>query len=357
MRLGILTGGGDAPGLNAVIRAVVRAATRQQGWPPVLGIPEGFKGLVEGHQPLELTPFRTRGLIQRGGTILHTTNRANPFAYPVGDNAYEDRSDQVVARLEELGIEGLIVLGGDGTLTIAEQLARKGVNVVGCPKTIDNDIRGTDQCFGHATAVDTATRALDQLHTTAESHHRVMVVEMMGRYAGWIALRSGIAGSADAILIPEIPFDVDLVCNKIQERARGGSEFSIVAVAEGAQPRGGSMAIMEEGESVYQPRLGGMGEQVTDMIGRKTGMEARLTVLGHVQRGGSPIPEDRLLATRFGVAAVDAAAAGDFPSMVRLNGMDVDRLPLADVVGGYRPVPTDHHLLHSARSVGIILGD
>ena len=357
MRLGILTGGGDAPGLNAVIRAVVRTAIRQHGWPAVLGIPQGFKGLVEKDDPIELTPFTTRGLINRGGTILHTTNRANPFQYPVGGDRYEDLSDKVVERAEELGLEALVILGGDGSLSIAHRLARKGLKVVGTPKTIDNDVRGTELCFGHLTAVATATDALDKLHTTAESHHRVMVVEVMGRYAGWIALRSGIAGAADAILLPEIPFDMDSLCEGINRRAAEGSPFSIVAVAEGARPRGGSLEVLESGQGVYQARLGGIGARVADYMQECTRLESRVTVLGHVQRGGTPVAEDRSLATQYGVGAVDALARGEHDCLVALSHERLETVPLADVVGGYRPVPLDHPLLEAARQIGVLLGE
>jgi len=357
MQLGILTGGGDAPGLNAVIRAVVRVAMRTYDWPAVLGIPQGFKGLVENLEPIPLTPYRTQGLINRGGTILHTTNRANPFQYPAGGDRYEDRSDAVLERSRELGLDALVILGGDGSLSIAHKLAEKGLPVIGTPKTIDNDIRGTDLCFGHMTAVATATDALDKLHTTAESHHRVIVVEMMGRYAGWIALRAGIAGAADAILLPEIPFDIDRVCEEVNRRAESGAPFSIIAVAEGAKPKGGDLSVLETQTGVYQPRLGGVGALVADKLQEGTQLETRVTVLGHVQRGGSPVASDRILATQYGTAAVDALARGERDCMVALHGERLETVPLDQVVGSYRPVPPDHPLLGSARQLGIILGD
>lgn len=357
MQLGILTGGGDAPGLNAVIRAVVRAAMRTYDWPAILGIPQGFKGLVERLEPIPLTPFRTMGLIDRGGTILHTTNRANPFQYPVGEDRYEDRSDDVVERARELGLDALVVLGGDGSLTIAHELARKGLPVIGTPKTIDNDIRGTDLCCGHMTAVSTATDALDKLHTTAESHHRVMVVEMMGRYAGWITLRAGIAGSADAILLPEIPFAIDRVCEGVNRRAEDGAPFSIIAVAEGAKPAGGDLSVLSSGAGVYQPRLGGIGARVADKLAECTGLESRVTVLGHVQRGGTPVAMDRVLATQYGTAAVDALARGELDCMVAMHGEEVRTVALEQVVGTYRPVPLDYPLLESARQLGVLLGE
>jgi 6-phosphofructokinase 1 len=343
--------------LNAVIRATVRAAMRHYGWPPVLGIPQGFKGLVEKLDPIELTPYTTRGLINRGGTILHTTNRSNPFQYPVGDGTYEDRSDVVMERVAELGIDALIILGGDGSLSIAHRLAEKGLTVIGAPKTIDNDVKGTEVCFGHATAVATATDALDKLHTTAESHHRVIVVEMMGRYAGWITLRAGMAGAADAILLPELPFDMDKLCDGINQRAAEGSPFSIVAIAEGARPKGGEVATLQSGSGVYQARLGGMGAQVTDKLAECTERETRLTVLGHVQRGGAPVAEDRLLATQYGVAAVDALARGEQDCMVAIHHEQLNTVPLSEVVGGFRPIPDGHPLLQGAREIGIILGE
>jgi len=357
MRLGILTGGGDAPGLNAVIRAVVRNAMRTYGWPSVVGIPEGFKGLVEPLEPIELTPATTRNLINRGGTILHTTNRANPFQYPTPDGGYEDRSDRVLERFEALGLDALVVLGGDGSLNIAHELAQKGLTVVGTPKTIDNDIRGTDLTFGHMSAVATASEALDRLHTTAESHHRVIVVELMGRYSGWIALRAGIAGAADGILLPEIPFDLDRLCADIGARAREGSPSSIIAVGEGALPAGGSISIQAQGSGVYQPQLGGIGAQVAQKLEEGTRLESRVTVLGHVQRGGAPVPHDRILATQYGVAAVDALARGETNCLMALRRETIEPIPLDQVVGGFRPVPLDHPLVDSARKTGVILGD
>jgi 6-phosphofructokinase 1 len=357
MQLGILTGGGDAPGLNAVIRAVVRVAMRTYGWPAVLGIPQGFKGLVERLDPIPLDPFRTQGLINRGGTILHTTNRANPFQYPAADGGFADRSGEALARAEELGLDAVVILGGDGSLSIAHQLASKGLPVIGTPKTIDNDIKGTDLCFGHMTAVATATDALDKLHTTAESHHRVMVVEMMGRYSGWITLRAGLAGAADAILIPEVPFDIDHVCQEVNRRAENGAPFSIIAVAEGAKPEGGDISVLKSDSGVYQPRLGGIGAHVADALQACTGLETRVTVLGHVQRGGPPVASDRILATQYGTAAVDALARGERDCMVAIHGEQLATLPLEEVVGTYRPVPDDHPLLESARQLGVILGD
>lgn len=356
MQLGILTGGGDAPGLNAVIRAVVRVAMRTHGWPAVLGIPQGYKGLVERLPPIPLTPYSTQGLINRGGTILHTTNRANPFQYPVDGETYADRSDVVLERAEELGLDALVILGGDGSLSIAHDLARKGLPVIGAPKTIDNDIRGTDLCFGHQSAVATATDALDKLHDTAESHHRVMVVEAMGRYTGWIALRAGLAGAADAILVPEIPFDIDHVSHEVNRRAEGGAPFSIIAVAEGAQPKGGDLSVLEGGSGVYQPRLGGIGAQVADKLQEDTHLESRVTVLGHTQRGGAPVASDRILATQYGSAAVDALARGELNRMVALRGERMETVPLDQVVGTYRPVPRDHPLMDTARQLGVIMG-
>ncbi len=357
MRLGILTAGGDAPGLNPAIRALVGNAMQTYGWPPVVGIPQGFKGLVEALETFELTPANTRDLISRGGTVLHTTNRANPFQYPVGEDRYEDRSDQALERVTELGLDALAVLGGDGNLTIAHELAQKGLTVVGLPKTIDNDIQGTEICIGHMTAVTTASEALDRLHTTAESHHRVIVVETMGRYAGWIALRAGLAGAANSILLPEIPFDMDLLCQKIARLAHDSSPFSLIAVGEGAQPAGGTQAIQEPGSGVYQPQLGGIGDVVAEQLQKGAGLESRVTRLGHIQRGGAPVPLDRLLAIQCGTAAVDALARGASDCLITLQQDRIETIPLEQVVGGFRPVPLDHPLVDSARKTGIILGD
>jgi 6-phosphofructokinase 1 len=358
-RVGLLTGGGDCPGLNAVIRAAARTAFRR-GW-EVWGIEDGFDGLLR-RDVHRLTGRDVRGILQLGGTILGTTNRHNPFQYPVRNGTTVvavDRSDRVLRNFKALGLDALIAIGGDGTLDIAERLFRRGLPVVGVPKTIDNDIASTVVTFGFDTAVTTATDALDKLHTTAESHKRVMVVEVMGRYAGWIGLHSGIAGGADVILIPEIPFDVERVCDVVLARERQGSEFSIVVVAEGALARRGRRMLRERKEVGREPRLGGIGEWLAVQIARRTGKETRSLVLGHLQRGGQPTSFDRLLGTRFGAAAVRLVAERQFGTMVALDPPRVLAVPLAEAVGQGRmkKVPLDSDILQSARAMGIGFGD
>ncbi len=359
MRIGILTGGGDCPGLNAVIRAVVRTAVHKYGW-EVLGILHAFQGLVTPLQTRPLTPANTRGILQTGGTILGTTSQFNPLRYvpPEGADEPQDLSPQIAANVRELGLDGLIVVGGDGTLAVAHQLVKLGVPIVGVPKTIDNDIRGTDFPFGFHTAVVTATDALDKLHTTAESHHRVIVMEVMGRYVGWIALTAGIAGGADVILIPEIPYDIAKVCKKIQQRSESGNSFSIVVAAEGATPLGGERTVqrVEDRERGVFERLGGVGHKVGEQIGMCIWMEVRVTVLGHLQRGGSPTAFDRVLATRFGASAVDLIAAGGLGRMVTLRGTRIDSIPLEDAVSGLKTVPPDSDLIQTAEGLGISFG-
>lgn len=358
-RIGLLTGGGDCPGLNAVIRAVVKTATRDYGL-EVLGFLDGFRGLVENRFRVLEEPD-VRGILPRGGTILGTTNRDNPFHYPVvedGRKVFRDVSDRVVANLRENAVDALIVIGGDGSLKIALALYEKGVPVVGVPKTIDNDLSGTDRTFGFDTALTTATEAIDKLHTTAESHHRVMVLEVMGRYAGWIALEAGLAGGADVILIPEIPYRMERVCDKILERCAQGKQFSIVVVAEGARPLGGEMVVQRRVEDSFEPvRLGGIGNVVGREIEERTGMETRVTVLGHLQRGGSPTPFDRILASRFGTAAVGLVVQGTFGHMVALRTPRIVPVPIAEAVAVLRQVPPDHDLIRCARHIGICLGD
>lgn len=305
-RIGISTGGGDCPGLNAVIRAAAKSAFNL-GW-EVIGIQRGFEGLLNLKKARKLTPKDIAGILHIGGTILGTTNRGNPFKMEVkvsGKKVIKDVSGDVVAGFKKLKLDAMIVIGGDGTLNIAKELYEKGLPIVGVPKTIDNDLSGTVMTFGFDTAVSTATEALDKLHSTAESHQRVMVVEVMGRYAGWIALHSGIAGGADVILIPEIPFDIERVCAKVRERYRTKKNFCIIVAAEGAKPKGGALFIKEcKDEGRVEPLLGGIAENVAKEVGRLTGKETRSLVLGHLQRGGHPTTFDRLLATRFGSAAV-----------------------------------------------------
>lgn len=358
-RIGILTGGGDAPGLNAVIRAVTKTAHNDYGC-EVIGIKDGFDGLLEQGGVIRLVPDRVRGILPRGGTILGTASRGNPFARKVvvdGEEVLEDVSDQVVRAIEALGLDALVVVGGDGTLHITLGLFEKGSPVVGVPKTIDNDVGGTDFTFGFDTAVETATEAIDRLHTTAESHHRVMVVELMGRDAGFIALHAGVAGGADVILIPEIPFRYPPVVAKIKARAQAGRHFSIVAVAEGAHAAGEEQVYRREGDQIYVARLGGIGHQVGAEIERATGMETRVTVLGHLQRGGSPTSFDRFLATRFGSEVVRLAARGGYGRMVGVRGEDIADIALKDALAQPKRVDIGSDEVRTARSLGICIGD
>jgi ATP-dependent phosphofructokinase / diphosphate-dependent phosphofructokinase len=319
MRIGILTGGGDCPGLNAVIRAVVRKGEGEYGH-NLVGYRHGWRGVMTG-ESVDLSVGSVRGLLPRGGTILGTS-RTNPFKS-------EDGAAKVKATLSSDNVSALIAIGGEDTLGVAQKLATDGVHVVGVPKTIDNDLSATDFTFGFHTAVQIATDAIDRLHTTAESHDRVMVVEVMGRHAGWIALYSGLAGGADMILIPEEPFDIEQVCSRITHRHSRGASFSIVVVAEGATPAEGTMELASgEQDEFGHVRLGGVGNRVADEIERRTGFEARVTNLGHVLRGGSPTAYDRVIATRFGIEAIDAVNDGDFGIMVALRGTDIVRVPI-----------------------------
>jgi 6-phosphofructokinase 1 len=357
-RIAVNTGGGDAPGLNAVIRAVVRSAERL-GW-EVYGIRESYDGLFEDGGLVRLDRDAVRGITHRGGTILGTTNRGNPLRWPVtaedGSVSYVDRSQEVLDALAEAEIDALIAIGGDGSLDIAYQLHAKGLRVVGVPKTIDNDLAATSLTFGFLTAVETATDAIDKLHSTAEAHQRVMVVEVMGRSAGWIALFSGIAGSADVILIPEIPYDLGRVCEKIESRyVDERREFAIVVVAEGAFPVGGAPLFQQAGGG--QRRLGGMAQQVAMDIEERTGRETRHLVLGHLQRGGGPNSYDRLLALRFGAAAVKLVRDGRFGCMVALDPPDVLAVPLREAIASIKTVPVDGDIVQTARALGTCMGD
>lgn len=353
-KLAVLTGGGDCPGLNAVMRAVVKTAS-QYGI-EVVGVRDGFRGAVEGEFiPLGLSEIS--GILPRGGTILGTTNRDNPFAYEA-QGQMVDRSGDVLKNLEAQGAGALIAIGGDGSLKIAKELGEKGLKVIGVPKTIDNDLMATDQTFGFQTAVATAQEALDRLHTTAESHHRIMILEVMGRYAGWIALYAGVAGGADVILIPEIPYDLNKVMLAIKKRANQGKKFSLVVVAEGAYPLDGEMVVERTIAGRTDPvKLGGIGAVLGRELEERAKMEARVTVLGHLQRGGSPVTYDRILATRYGVAAVEAALEEDYGVMVALKGREIVRVPLAEAVNQLKLIPLTDPLLLAARNLGIEMGD
>ncbi len=357
-RIAVLTGGGDCPGLNAVIRAVVKSAIIDYGY-EVIGFEDGFKGLVENSYRV-MDVSSVAGILPKGGTILGTTNRDNPFAfafYEDGKLVKEDRSSQVIANLEALRIDALVIIGGDGSLSIGNEFSKRGAKVIGVPKTIDNDLSATDYTFGFNTAVTTATDALDKLHTTAESHHRTMVLEVMGRYAGWIALEAGLAGGADVILIPENPYDINKVADKITQRNSAGKKFSIVVVAEGAYPSGGEMVVKYTVAESHDPvRLGGIGNKVGADIERLTGSESRVTVLGHLQRGGIPTPFDRILATRFGVAAVRSVHEGLFGTMVSLHTPNIVNVPLEEAIHEIKKVSVDSDMVKAARSIGISLG-
>lgn len=357
-RLGILTGGGDAPGLNAVIRAVAKIA--EASGTKLYGFKNGFSGLIYEDYIL-LEKSNISGLLPRGGTILGSNNRDNPFNFPTsegGNIVYRDMSEKVLETLDRLKIECLIVIGGDGTLAIARELSVLGAKILGVPKTIDNDLPGTDQTFGFDTAVTTATEALDKLHTTAESHHRVMILELMGRYAGWIALYSGVAGGADVILIPEIPWNVESVAKKILSRKQAGKAFSMMVVAEGVKTPEGEQVVRNTIKGSSDPvRLGGIGHYIAQLVEEATGSESRATVLGHLQRGGSPSPVDRILATRYGDAAGKLALAGEFGRMVSLKNGKITSIPLKDIPPGIRRVPLEHQLITTARNLGISFGD
>jgi len=355
-KIGVLTGGGDAPGLNAVIRAVVKAATN--AGVSVLGLENSFDGLVYSDKARPLTPQNVTGILRMGGTILGTVNRGNPFVEPIvtpeGTFNYADR---VLERFKEAELDALVCIGGDGTLGISYEFYKRGIPLVCVPKTIDNDIVGTNSCFGFDTAVSFATMAIDRLHTTAEAHQRVMVVEVMGRYTGWIALHGGVAGGADVILIPEIPYDPQAVATAVLERDRLGAKFSIVVVAEGARPIHGSHSLVEAAHGGVAERLGGAGKACADEIERLTGKQTRYVVLGHLQRGGEPTAFDRALATRFGGKAVELIMRGNFGKMVANNPPDIVPIPIGDVVGKTRTVPLDYDLLLTARSIGVSFGD
>jgi phosphofructokinase-like protein len=362
-KIAISTGGGDAPGLNAVIRAVVLASI-QRGW-ECYGIREGYNGLLSPELfpqggVFRLTRESVAGITHLGGTILGTTNRGNPMKFPVeqpdGSFLEEDRTDDLVERFHAHALDALVTVGGDGSLAIGYALSQKGLRVVGVPKTIDNDLDKTLMTFGFDTAVSFATECLDRLHTTATSHRRIMVVEVMGRYAGWIGLHAGIAGNADVILIPEIPYDIETVAGVIRERERNGRQYTVVVVAEGARPKGGDVSVL--GKAVGQAeKLGGVGDKVARQLQEMTGKESRCVVLGHLLRGGSPTSFDRLVALRFGAAAVRALEAGQTSVMVSLCPPTVRYEPLNEVVRRMKVVSLDSDTIETARDIGICFGD
>jgi ATP-dependent phosphofructokinase / diphosphate-dependent phosphofructokinase len=359
MHLMVNTGGGDAPGLNAVIRAVVLSAIRR-GW-RVTGIRHGYEGLLSGDPEglVQLDAKAVRGITFLGGSILGTINKGNPFEYPLaqdGKTVLADISEKVVARFREVGADALIAVGGDGSMRIAQRFFEKGIPLVGVPKTIDNDLNCTDYTFGFDTAVATATDAIDKLHSTAEAHRRVMVVELMGRYVGWIALQAGLAGTADVILIPEIPFEMAKVCAKIKQREAAGRHFAIVVVAEGALAKGGSLSIAQH-ELGREQRLGGLADKVAQAIEAGTGKECRSIVLGHLQRGGGPSAFDRALSLRLGAAAVRLVADGAFGQMAALQGTRLTSVPIVDTIRTMKTVPLDCDMVQAARDLGICLGD
>lgn len=359
-RLGILTGGGDCPGLNAVIRAVTKTALDYYGC-KVIGIEDGFEGLVEGRMHLLSNPA-VSGILTQGGTILGTSNKGDPWHYPVkgadGQVTIKDTSQAALDHYREWQLDALITVGGDGTMTISHKLGQLGARIVGVPKTIDNDLEATDLTFGHDTAVAVAAEGIDRLHTTASSHHRVMIIEVMGRYAGWIALTAGLAGGADVILIPEIPFKWEVVFRKLQERSRRGKRFSIICVAEGVQCPGVGQIVKAYDEKRTDARqLGGVGEFLAQKIVADTGLETRVTVLGHLQRGGSPTAFDRVLATKFGVLACHLALAGQFGRMVALHGNTVEPVLIQDAISRQKVVQPDNQMVLAARSVGASFGD
>ena len=354
--IGVTTGGGDCPGLNAVIRAVTRCAILKYGW-RVIGIPDGFDGLIFPERSYELSLVTVSGILPRGGTILGTTNRGNPFQHKEqrgGGVIVHDVSKAVFENSKKLGIDAIVIIGGDGTQNIALEFHRRGLQVVGVPKTIDNDLSATEITFGFDTALHTATDAIDKLFTTAESHHRVMLVEVMGRDAGWIALEAGMAGGAHVILIPEIPFNIESICRLVAQRDQRGRRFTIIVVAEGAQlpPE---LQPAEERRATVRP--GSVANAVGDAIARATKKEVRVAVLGHIQRGGSPSPFDRILSSRFGVAAVDLIAKGEFGRMVCLRGGTIHSVPIAEAVGAMKCVDPNGEMVRTARSIGICFGD
>ncbi len=359
-RIAVVNGGGDCPGLNAVIRAAVKTAILRYGW-EVWGSEDSFDGFIKPGKMVPMTLDTVRGILPKGGTILGTTNRGNPFRYPAknehGEVVFHDYSDRVMDKMKELSLDAMVLIGGDGTLTIGQRFVERGLSIVGVPKTIDKDLLATETTFGFDTALKTVTESLDMIHTTAESHERVMVVEVMGRNSGWIALEAGIAGGADIILIPEIPFAVEKMVEKIEARRLADRPFSVVVVSEGATPVGGSQVYREKGIEDPFGKLGGIGVIVAGMLGSRIELETRTVVLGHLQRGGSPTAFDRLLATRFGVAAVDLIAAGQFGCMVALDDQRITSVPISDAIARQRLVDPNGEMIQAARAIGISFGD
>jgi len=358
-RIGVLTAGGDCPGLNAVIRAVAKAALSRYNL-EVMGIEDGFLGLIQNRMHL-LNNESVSNILTLGGTILGTNNKVAPRRYPVKVNGVcevRDVTDRCLEHIAHNNLDALVVIGGDGSMTVTSDFVRLGINCIGVPKTIDNDLYGTDVTFGFATAVSIATEALDRVHTTAASHHRVMVVEVMGRNAGWIALHAGIASGTDVILIPEIPFDTEKICEFVVNRSKRGKRFSIVCVSEGACPKDGKQVVSRVDPTSPEPvRLGGIGQKVAFEIETATGIETRTISLGHVQRGGTPVAEDRVLATQFGDIAVELLVKGERGRLVVMKGRTVTHIPLEEAEGKQRLVPLDHPLLRAARNVGTCFGD
>jgi ATP-dependent phosphofructokinase / diphosphate-dependent phosphofructokinase len=358
-RIAILTGGGDCPGINAVIRAISKKAILEYDM-EVIGIKDGYEGLIHNqYRPLSYDDVS--GILTLGGTILGTTNKADPFQYAVKDGnqlKFEDRSGDVLKNLDALDIECLVCIGGDGTLWISHRFCQEGVPIIGVPKTIDNDIRGTDITFGFDSAVTIATEGIDRIHTTAQSHHRIMMIEVMGRKAGWIALHSGIAGGGDVILIPEIPYQINKIVDFINKRREKGRHFSIIVIAEGAKPLGGEVAVKRVvKDSAEQVRLGGISFILGDQLEKMIELEARSVVMGHLQRGGTPTPFDRVLATRLGSKAVDLIVEKRYGKMVSVQGNHLEDFPLDQVATGPRLVPADHELVKAGREIGTCFGN
>ena len=357
-RIGVLTGGGDCPGLNAVIRAVVKTADNDYDV-TVIGFKDGYEGLIENRY-MELSNKDVSGILTYGGTILGTSNKADPFHFPVLEDEtyiYLDRSNQAIRNFEALGLDALLAIGGDGTMAASARMMEKGLPIIGIPKTIDNDLWGTDVTFGFDSAVTTATEAIDKIHTTAQSHHRVMIIEVMGRYAGWLALASGLAGGGDIILLPEFPYDIEAVCNAVKTRNAAGKRFSIVVVGEGAKAMGGEMVVDQNVEtSPDRIRLGGISRQVAAQITGLTNIESRVTILGHLLRGGSPTSYDRILATLLGTAAVHMVMNGKIGQMVAMKNGSIGSTPISEVAGKMRVVTHDHPYVKAALSLGVCVG-